>query len=122
MLDWLEYDANHVISPAFGNQTQALARQQHPSIQSVRTGVITWDTSIENSVQNLNLSSGDGISTITGDDLWRRHDPQTLSQAFDFFGRLVKVQDEGKTSLKIAVQQILIELTKPCPRWRDPRV
>ena len=102
--------------------TQAKAWQLKPFIQLVKSGSIAQDARIENCVQNLNLCSGDGLQTITGDDLWRKHGPQTLSQAFDFLGRLVKVQDEGKTSLRIAVQQILIELTKPCPRWRDPRV
>ena len=79
----------------------------------MRTGVIARNANIENCVQNLNLSSSDGILIINGDDLWRHHGPQTLSQEFDFFGRFVKVQAEGKTSLKRAVQQTLIEFTKP---------
>ena len=81
---------------------------------SVGTGVITRDARIQSCVQNLNLSSGDGIPTITGDDLWRRrHGPQTLSKALDFIGRVVKDQVEGKTSLETTVQQTLIEFTKP---------
>ena len=34
-------------------------------------------------------------------------------EAFDFFGRVVKVQAEGKISMKRAVQQTLVETTKP---------
>ena len=79
-------------------------------LQSVRTGVIPWDASIENCVQNLNLSHSGGLPTITGDELWRQHGPQTLRQAFEFTGRVVKVQAEGKTLLKKAVQQALINI------------
>ena len=73
----------------------------------------SWEASIENCVKNRNLSSGDGLQTITGDDLCRQHDPQTLSQAFNFYGRVIKFQSEGKTSMNRAVQQTLIEFTKP---------
>ena len=69
MVDWLEYDEKHVNTPAFGNLTQALARQHQHSIKRVRTGDITRDASIEKYVQNLNLSSDDGLQTITGDEL-----------------------------------------------------
>ena len=83
-------------TPAFGDGTQAVARQHAPSIQRIRTGSIARDASIENCVQNHNLNPEDGIPTITGDDLWRRHGPQTLNQAFAFVGRVVKLQAEGK--------------------------
>ena len=79
----------------------------------MRTGEIIRDASIENFVHNLNLSSGDGLQTITGDDLWRQPGPQILSQAFDFFGRVVRFQAEGKISRKRAMQQTLIEFSKP---------
>ena len=78
----------------------------------MRTGDIKQDASIENCLQNLNLSSCDGLQTFSGNDLLRQHGPQTLSQAFNFFGRVVKIQAEGKTSMKRAVQQTLIEFTK----------
>ena len=78
----------------------------------MRTGDITRDAIIENCVQNLNLSYGDGIPTITSDELWRRLSPQTLNQAFDFVGRVIKFQAEGKTSLKRVMQQTLIESPK----------
>ena len=68
-MDWLNYDEAFAITPAFGDLTQAKARQLEPSIQSVRTGVITRDASIENCVQNLNLSHSGGLPTITGDEL-----------------------------------------------------
>ena len=112
-MDWLEFNENFAITPAFGDLTQAKARQLEPSIQRVRTGVITRDASIENCVQNLNLSPSGGLPTIIGNELWRQHGPQTLRQAFEFTGRVVKVQAEGKTSIKRAVQQTLIEITKP---------
>ena len=90
-----------------------MALQLTPSKQRIRTGSIARDSSIENCVQNLNLRSGAGLLTITGDKIWRRHGPQTLSQAFAFVGRVVKFEAEGKTLLKKAVQQTLIESTKP---------
>ena len=64
-------------------------------------------------VENLNLRPGDGLQTITGDELWRQHGPQTLAEAFEFFGRVVKMQAEGKISTKRAVQQTLIETSRP---------
>ena len=108
IIDWLNYDERFVITPAFGDITQAKAQQLEPSIQRVRTGSIAQDASIENCVQNLNLRPGDGPMTITGDEHWRQHGPQTLSQAFEFVGRVVKFQAERKTSLKKAVRQTLI--------------
>ena len=69
MIDWPGYDEKYVNTPAFGNLTQALARQHQPSIQCMRTGDITRDASIDKYVQNLNLSSVDGLHTITGDEL-----------------------------------------------------
>ena len=102
--DWLNYNEKHVNTPAFGDLTQAFARQQLPSIQRVITDYITRDASIENCVQNLNLSSDDGLQTIAGDYLWRQHGLQNLSQAFGFFGRVVKFQAEGKTSMKRVMQ------------------
>ena len=104
VMDWLEFDEKHVNTPTFGDLTQAFARQQLPSIQRVITGYITRDASIENCVQNLNHSSGDGLQTIAGDYLWRQHGLQNLSQAFGFFGRVVNFQAEGKTSMKRAMQ------------------
>ena len=70
------------------------------------------DASKENYVENLNLSSGGSLQTITGDDLWRKHGPKTLTKAIDFIGRVVKLQAQG-TSLKRAVQQTRIKYTKP---------
>ena len=105
VMDWLEFD-ELVITPAFGDLTQAKARQLEPSIQRIRTGSIARDASLENCVNNLNLSPRDGPRTITGDELWRQHGPQTLTEAFEFFGRVVKMQAEGKISTKRAVQQL----------------
>ena len=68
VVNWLEYDKSFVNTPEFCDQTLALARQHEPSKQRLRTGVITRDASIDNCVQNLNLSSGDGIPTISSDD------------------------------------------------------
>ena len=56
VIDWLEYDANNVKTPAFGDLTQAFARHQLPSIQSVITGGTTREGSLENCVNNLNLN------------------------------------------------------------------
>ena len=112
VMDWLEYD-ELAITPAFGDLTQAKARQLEPSKQRIRTGGIARDASLENCVNNLNLSPSDGPRTITGDELWRQHGPQTLTEAFEFFGRVVKMQAEGKISTKRAVQQTLIETTRP---------
>ena len=81
-MDWLNFDERLVVTPAFGELTQAKARQQQPSIQRMRTGTIARDASIENCVQNLNLNTGDGLQTITGDELWRQQGPQTLGQAY----------------------------------------
>ena len=103
-MDWLEADEKLAITPAFGNMTQAKARQLEPSMQRIRTGRIARDASIENCVENLNLSPSDNLMTITGDELWKQHGPQTLTQAFEFIGRVVKFQAEGKTSMKRAVQ------------------
>ena len=70
MMDWMEFgDFLAANTPAFGDWTQAVARQLTPSIQRIRTGSIARDASIENCVQNLNLSPEDGIPTITGDEL-----------------------------------------------------
>ena len=77
--DWLEFDEKLVDTPAFSNLTQVFARQHLPSIQCMRTSDITQDASLENCVENLNLSSGDGLQTIIGNDLWRKHGPQTLA-------------------------------------------
>ena len=44
----------------------------------MRTGSIARDASLENWVENLNLRPGDGLQTVTGDELWRQHGPQTL--------------------------------------------
>ena len=43
---------------------------------------------LENCFQNL--SPGNGLQTITGDELWRKYGPQTLRKAIDFIGRAVK--------------------------------
>ena len=109
VMDWLEHDENFAITPAFGDLTLAKARQLEPSIQCIRTGSIARDASLENSVNNLNL----GPRVITGDELWRQHGPQTLTEAFEFFGRVVKMKAEGNISTKRAVQQTLIETSRP---------
>ena len=108
-MDWLEFDENFAITPAFGDLTLAKARQLEPSIQCIRTGNVARDASLENSVNNLNL----GPRVITGDELWRQHGPQTLTEAFEFFGRVVKMKAEGNISTKRAVQQTLIETSRP---------
>ena len=38
------------------------------------------DVSLENCVENLNLKPGDGLQIFTGDELWRKYGPQTLSK------------------------------------------
>ena len=59
-------------------------------MRRLKTSGITRDASLENCVNNLNLSSNGGLQTITGDDPWRKYGPQTLSKATDFIGRVVK--------------------------------
>ena len=61
IMDWLNIDERLAITPAFSYLTQAKARQLQPSIQRLRTGVIARDASIEKCLQNLNLSSVDGL-------------------------------------------------------------
>ena len=85
VMDWLEANENLAITPAFGDLTQAKARQLEHSKQRIRTGSIARDVSLENCVENLNLSPRDDLQTITGDELWRQHGPQTLTEAFEFF-------------------------------------
>ena len=51
IMEWLDYDKRLFNTPAFGDLTQAKARQ----LQHVRTGGIPRDASIENCVQNFNL-------------------------------------------------------------------
>ena len=63
-------------------------------------------------MSNLNLSSCDGRQTFTGDELWRKYDPQTLIKAFDFIERVVMKNVKG-SSLKKAMQQTFIDYTKP---------
>ena len=69
VMDWLEANENLAITPAFGDLTQAKARQLEPSKQRIRTGSIAQDASLENCVENLNLRPDDDLQTITGDEL-----------------------------------------------------
>ena len=68
--------------------------------------------SLENCVENLNLSSGCGLQIITGNELWRKYGPQTLSKVSDFLDRVVKEKAKGM-SMKKAVEQNLLIDTKP---------
>ena len=45
VMDWLEADEKLAITPAFGDLTQAKARQLEPSIQRIRTCSIARDAS-----------------------------------------------------------------------------
>ena len=67
------------------------------------------------SVQKLNLSTSDGLPTITGDELWRQCGPKTLEKPNAFKGRagkVVKVILNSKLVMKKVVQQTLL-LLKP---------
>ena len=75
VMDWLEADENLAINPAFGDLSEAKARQLEPSKQRIRTGSTARDASLENCVENLNLRPSDNLQTITGDELRRQHGP-----------------------------------------------
>ena len=56
----------------------------------MKTGGITRENaSLENCAQNLNFSPSDGLQTISGNELWRKHGPQTLEKINSFIGRVV---------------------------------
>ena len=59
-----------------------------------------------------NLDSCGGLQAITGDGLLRKYGPQTLNKVSDFIGRVVKEKAKGM-SMKKAVQQTVIDFTKP---------
>ena len=50
-----------------------------------------------------------GLTSYSGDDLWRTHDPQTLQDACSFVRRVVKLTAEKQITEGMAVQQILIK-------------
>ena len=92
VMDWLEFEENLSITPAFGDLTQAKSRQLKPSMQRIRTGRIARDASIENCVENLNLSPSDNLMTITGGNTVLK----PLQKLPSFLGELLSFKPRGK--------------------------
>ena len=79
--------------------TQAIARQREQVKQCVKSGTQSRtrkNTSLQNCVQNLSLSTNDSLPTFTDDALWKKCGAQNLHQAVDLVGRAVKVQSEKR--------------------------
>ena len=66
----------------------------------------------DQSLSGLDLNAAVGLTSYSGDELWRTHGPQTLQEAYSFVGRVVKFAAENKITEGKAVQQILIKTAR----------